>query len=208
MFGARRIPDGCDALHVTGMRLDRRNREDRPMQYKITAMGLLGSVLCLASPVMAQTELSMWYHGAGNEVESEIINQIVDDFNASQSEWKVDIEVLPAGVLQRLDRGGRAGRQPARHHRRGWTRHAQLGLVGLHAAAAGRRERLCGLPARHQGCLGRQALFGRTLGRGRGPLCAPIYPGGTWPAHTYAGKPLVGRRIHGRPGRSQSQRQV
>ena len=27
---------------------------------------------------MAQTELSMWYHGAGNEVESNILNGIID----------------------------------------------------------------------------------------------------------------------------------
>ena len=44
-----------------------------------------------AFPALAQTELSMWYHGAGNEVESAIINQIIDDFNASQSDWKVSI---------------------------------------------------------------------------------------------------------------------
>jgi len=49
----------------------------------------------LANAASAQTELSMWYHGAGNEVESRIINQIVDDFNASQSDWKVVIESFP-----------------------------------------------------------------------------------------------------------------
>lgn len=57
--------------------------------------GVLGSVICLATPLAAQTELGMWYHGAGNEVEGRIINQIVDDFNASQSDWVVNIESFP-----------------------------------------------------------------------------------------------------------------
>ena len=57
--------------------------------------GILGGALSLTSPLLAQTELSMWYHGAGNEVEGRIINQIVDDFNASQSDWVVSIESFP-----------------------------------------------------------------------------------------------------------------
>ncbi len=37
----------------------------------------------------------MWYHGAGNEVESALINQIIDDFNASQSEYVIELEDFP-----------------------------------------------------------------------------------------------------------------
>ena len=71
----------------------------------------------LAGQAVAQTELTMWYHGAGNEVEGKIVNQIIDDFNASQSDWKVTHRELPAAELQR-QRGGRgAGGQPARHPR-------------------------------------------------------------------------------------------
>ena len=51
--------------------------------------------LIWATGAMAQTELTMWYHGAGNQVESEIINQIVEDFNASQADWRVTIESFP-----------------------------------------------------------------------------------------------------------------
>ncbi|MDJ0756979.1 MAG: extracellular solute-binding protein [Ardenticatenaceae bacterium] len=40
-------------------------------------------------------ELSMWYHGAGNEVESAIVRQIIEDFNASQSEYVVVLEDFP-----------------------------------------------------------------------------------------------------------------
>ena len=39
--------------------------------------------------------LSMWYHGAGNEVESAIVQQIIDDFNTSQSDYVVELEDFP-----------------------------------------------------------------------------------------------------------------
>jgi len=62
----------------------------------MTRTTLLACATALAGTgAFAQTELSMWYHGAGNEVESRIINQIVDDFNASQSDWSVTIESFP-----------------------------------------------------------------------------------------------------------------
>lgn len=56
--------------------------------------GLLASGL-LAEAAAAQTDLSLWYHGAGNEVERKILEGIVGDFNASQGDWKVSIEQFP-----------------------------------------------------------------------------------------------------------------
>ena len=58
---------------------------------------MAGTILAsaLATGAAAQTELSMWYHGAGNEVESEIINRIVSDFNGSQDEWEVSLQSFP-----------------------------------------------------------------------------------------------------------------
>ena len=41
------------------------------------------------------TPLSLWYHGAGNEVERAIILQIINDFNASQSDYVVEIQDFP-----------------------------------------------------------------------------------------------------------------
>lgn len=41
------------------------------------------------------TTLSMWYHGAGNDVERNILNGIVEDFNTSQSDWVVEIQEFP-----------------------------------------------------------------------------------------------------------------
>jgi multiple sugar transport system substrate-binding protein len=55
----------------------------------------------------------MWYHGAGNEVESQIINQIVSDFNASQSDWSVTLESFPqAAYNDSVTAGALAGNLP------------------------------------------------------------------------------------------------
>jgi len=65
--------------------------------YKLSA-GVLALTVGMASSAFAQTQLTMWYHGAGNEVESQIINQIVSDFNASQSDFAVTLESFPQGA--------------------------------------------------------------------------------------------------------------
>ena len=62
------------------------------MNNKLFAALAALTVFALAS---AQTTLSMWYHGAGNEVERNILTSIVDDFNASQDDWVVEIEQFP-----------------------------------------------------------------------------------------------------------------
>jgi multiple sugar transport system substrate-binding protein len=64
----------------------------------MTYMKLLGGSalsLLLATGAMAQTELTMWYHGAGNQVELDLINGLINDFNASQADWKVTLESFP-----------------------------------------------------------------------------------------------------------------
>lgn len=65
--------------------------------FKLTASVLLASTV-LAGSASAATELAMWYHGAGNEVESAIVNQIIDDFNASQSDYTISLESFPQGA--------------------------------------------------------------------------------------------------------------
>ena len=45
--------------------------------------------------VPGPTELSLWYHGAGNETERAILHGIIGDFNASQSDWQVVLEEFP-----------------------------------------------------------------------------------------------------------------
>jgi multiple sugar transport system substrate-binding protein len=51
-----------------------------------------------AGTALAQTPLTLWYHGAGNPVESEIVDRIVADFNASQDDWEVSLESFPQGA--------------------------------------------------------------------------------------------------------------
>ena len=61
----------------------------------------------------AQTALTMWYHGAGNEVEAKIINQIITDFNASQKDWAVTLQSFPqAAYNDSVTAGALAGNLP------------------------------------------------------------------------------------------------
>jgi len=46
-------------------------------------------------PMAGPTELSLWYHGAGNDNERGVLVQIIDDFNASQSEYEVVMTDFP-----------------------------------------------------------------------------------------------------------------
>jgi multiple sugar transport system substrate-binding protein len=57
--------------------------------------GAAGLSALLAGSALGATELSMWYHGAGNPVEREILAGIITDFNASQSDWTVKLEQFP-----------------------------------------------------------------------------------------------------------------
>ena len=53
------------------------------MKLGMTLSAALVASVSWASMAAAQTELSMWYHGAGNEAESAALQLIIDDFNAS-----------------------------------------------------------------------------------------------------------------------------
>ena len=80
--------------------------------FKLSA-GVMALTAGLSGAAFAQTELTMWYHGAGNEVESQIINQIVSDFNASQSDWSVTLESFPqAAYNDSVTAGALAGNLP------------------------------------------------------------------------------------------------
>ncbi len=49
----------------------------------------------VAEPAAGPITLSLWYHGAGNETESSIIMQIINDYNASQDAYVVEMEDFP-----------------------------------------------------------------------------------------------------------------
>jgi multiple sugar transport system substrate-binding protein len=57
--------------------------------------GAFAAAATFGGMAQAQTALSMWYHGAGNEGEAKVMNQIITDFNASQSDWKVELQSFP-----------------------------------------------------------------------------------------------------------------
>lgn len=77
---------------------------------------LAGATLATAlfgSAVQAQQTLSMWYHGAGNEGEAKVLNQIITDFNASQADWKVELQSFPqAAYNDSVVAGALAGNLP------------------------------------------------------------------------------------------------
>lgn len=80
---------------------------------KVFKFAVSAAVLAWASAAQAQETLSMWYHGAGNEVESKIVNQIIADFNASQSDWKVELQSFPqAAYNDSVVAGALAGNLP------------------------------------------------------------------------------------------------
>jgi multiple sugar transport system substrate-binding protein len=82
----------------------------------MTRKTLLSALLAstgLAGMATAQTEIGMWYHGAGNETESALITQIVDDFNASQSDYTVTLESFPQNSYnESVTAGALAGNLP------------------------------------------------------------------------------------------------
>ncbi|MBK8022989.1 MAG: hypothetical protein IPK19_16580 [Chloroflexi bacterium] len=54
-------------------------------------------MLVVVGSVAAQdpVELSLWYHGAGNEVERNILIGIIEDFNSSQNQLVIELEEFP-----------------------------------------------------------------------------------------------------------------
>ena len=71
------------------------------------------AILSWASMAQATETLTMWYHGAGNEVETKLINQLISDFNASQTDWKVELQSFPqAAYNDSVQAGALAGTLP------------------------------------------------------------------------------------------------
>lgn len=62
-------------------------------------LALFASALAMATALtggaMAATDLTMWYHGAGNAAERDILLGIIEDFNTSQADYAVKLEEFP-----------------------------------------------------------------------------------------------------------------
>jgi multiple sugar transport system substrate-binding protein len=83
------------------------------MNRRSLIAGLMLATAFSATSAYAQTTLSMWYHGAGNEVEIKLINELVTDFNASQADWKVELQSFPqAAYNDSVTAGALAGNLP------------------------------------------------------------------------------------------------
>lgn len=67
------------------------------IQKKWLSVVILAALFVLGGSVFAQeaTTLSLWYHGAGNEAERDVLLTIIDDFNAAQAEYEVILEEFP-----------------------------------------------------------------------------------------------------------------
>ena len=79
------------------------------LKWSVAAVALIG----WGSLASATETLTMWYHGAGNEVESKIINQVIADFNASQTDYAVELQSFPqAAYNDSVTAGALAGNLP------------------------------------------------------------------------------------------------
>ena len=65
------------------------------MKMNATLTAALLASTCWVGAAVAQTEVTMWYHGAGNDVEANILKGIIEDFNASQTDYTVVVESFP-----------------------------------------------------------------------------------------------------------------
>ncbi|MCX7669951.1 MAG: extracellular solute-binding protein, partial [Anaerolineae bacterium] len=80
---------------------------------KFTLAAALMAASTWGGAALAQQTLTMWYHGAGNDVEQKLINQVISDFNASQSDWKVELQSFPqAAYNDSVVAGALAGNLP------------------------------------------------------------------------------------------------
>jgi len=79
------------------------------LKWSVAAIALIG----WGSLASATETLSMWYHGAGNEVEMKLISQVIADFNASQTDYAVELQSFPqAAYNDSVTAGALAGNLP------------------------------------------------------------------------------------------------
>ncbi len=168
----------------------------------------LMATTALGSAAFAQTELSLWYHGAGNEVESAIINQIIDDFNASQADYAVVVESFPQDSYNdSVVAAALAGNLPCILDVDGpvmpnWAWSGYLQPLPIDEA-----DFADFLPGTKGIWDGKLYSIG-SVGRGRRALCAPVDARRARPAHAHARRTLDRRRVHGRAGSRQGERQL
>ena len=65
------------------------------MKKFTAAAGAFALAALLTGSAFAATDLSIWYHGAGNPDERKVLLGIISDFNTSQTDWNVKLEEFP-----------------------------------------------------------------------------------------------------------------
>jgi multiple sugar transport system substrate-binding protein len=67
---------------------------NRKLAFVVVLAAMLLVLVGVAS-AQTPTTITMWYHGAGNAVERDILIGIINDFNASQTDWAISLEEFP-----------------------------------------------------------------------------------------------------------------
>jgi multiple sugar transport system substrate-binding protein len=140
-------------------------KSKKQLTKAISVLALLAASTSLAQ---AQAELSLWYHGAGSaNAEEALVNQLVEEFNASQDDWEVVIETFPQlAYNDAVGAAALAGELPDILDVDGpvmpnWAWAGYMQPLGIDEGM------LDGYPARHDRALERRTLFRRSLGRRR-----------------------------------------
>lgn len=80
---------------------------------RLTLAAALLAATTWGGAALAQQTLTMWYHGAGNDVEQKLIGELIADFNAGQTDWKVELQSFPqAAYNDSVVAGALAGNLP------------------------------------------------------------------------------------------------
>lgn len=78
-----------------------RNRTRRLVAASVTLVGMAGLAACSGGSDGSgggDGTIVLWTHNGGNEAELAVNQQIVDDFNASQDQWTVEMQAFPQDV--------------------------------------------------------------------------------------------------------------
>ena len=57
-----------------------------------------GSLVANAASAQEPKTVGLWTHSAGNPAEMENINKWIEEFNASQTDWKLEVQAFPQGA--------------------------------------------------------------------------------------------------------------
>ena len=153
--------------------------------------------------------ISMWTHNAGNKNELAAINAIVNDYNASQTKYKVKVQAFPQDSYNQSVVAAAAAQEAALHpgHRR--PERAELGLGRYLAPLDGHGRHAVQVPADTVGKYNDKNYSVRLLRRraGHGHAASRCWRS-TASAIPTIDQPWTEGRVHRGAGQDQGQRRV